>query len=66
MGIFYVQEDFSPILEKPLSKFFQEMDKSWITNDRLSKEYEEGVDNFIKLALENTTDPSTNEGLRDK
>ena len=34
------------------------MDKSWITKDRLSKEYEEGVDNFAKLALENTTDPS--------
>ncbi|XP_062114363.1 uncharacterized protein LOC133825441 [Humulus lupulus] len=34
------------------------MDKSWITKDRLSKEYEEGVDSFIKLALENTTDPS--------
>ncbi|XP_062103991.1 uncharacterized protein LOC133815129 [Humulus lupulus] len=34
------------------------MDKSWITKARLSKEYEEGVDNFIKFALENTTDPS--------
>ncbi|XP_062103268.1 uncharacterized protein LOC133814303 [Humulus lupulus] len=34
------------------------MDKSWITKDILSKEYEEGVDGFIKLALENTTDPS--------
>ena len=34
------------------------MDKSWITKDRLSKEYEEGVGKFIKLALENATDPS--------
>ncbi|XP_062093712.1 uncharacterized protein LOC133799725 [Humulus lupulus] len=34
------------------------MDKSWITRDMLSKEYEEGVDNFIKLTLENSTDLS--------
>ena len=34
------------------------MDKSWIIKDRLSKEYEEGVGEFIKLALENATDPS--------
>ena len=34
------------------------MDKSWITKDRLSKEYEEGVGKFIKLALKNAMDPS--------
>ena len=34
------------------------MDKSWIIKDRLSKDYEEGVGEFIKLALENATYPS--------
>lgn len=26
-------------------------------NDRLSKEYQDGVESFLKLALENATDP---------
>ncbi|KAK2634437.1 hypothetical protein Ddye_029229 [Dipteronia dyeriana] len=33
------------------------MDKSWMTKDRLSKEYANGVDMFIAFALDYTTNP---------
>ena len=32
------------------------MDKSWMSKDRLSKEYVDGVDQFLAFALAHTTD----------
>lgn len=32
------------------------MDKSWMFSDRLSREYEDGVDSFIQYALQNAID----------
>ncbi|XP_062118612.1 uncharacterized protein LOC133832258 [Humulus lupulus] len=34
------------------------MGRSWMAKDRLSKEYEDGVESFIEIALKNTVDPN--------
>lgn len=34
------------------------MDKSWMLKDRLSKDYEDGVEKFLRFAIENATDPT--------
>ena len=34
------------------------MNRSWMTANRLSKEYEDRVDGFIKVAIEHADDPT--------
>ena len=34
------------------------MDKDWMSKDRLSREYENGVESFLQFAMENTNDPN--------
>ena len=33
------------------------MDKEWISNDRLSHEYEAGVESFLRFAVKSVVDP---------